>query len=62
MKKNNVLMLLEDKTEDYKDRVALGIKTNYGWKEFTYKGIGLLSRKVASYLMNELNVQRNDNI
>ena len=62
MKKNNVLMLLEDKTEDYKDRVALGIKTNYGWKEFTYKGIGLLSRKVASYLMNTLNVQKNDKI
>ena len=62
MKKNNVLMLLEDKTEDYKDRVALGIKTAFGWKEFTYKGIGLLSRKVASYLMNELNVQKNDKI
>ena len=35
---NNVLLLLEDKTDDYQDRVALGIKTALGWKEFTYKG------------------------
>ena len=62
MRKNNILLLLEDKTDDYADRVALGIKTGYGWNEFTYKGIGLLSRKVASYLINELNVQKNDKI
>lgn len=62
MKRNNILVLLEDKTEEYKDRVALGIKTTYGWREFTYKGIGLLSRKVASYLMNNLNVQKHDKI
>lgn len=61
-RKNNVLLLLEDKTKFYGDRIALGIKTAFGWKEFTYKGIGLLSRKVASYLINELNVQKNDKI
>ena len=27
---NNVLLLLEDKTDDYQDRVALGIKTALG--------------------------------
>ena len=35
---NNVLLLLEDKTDIFSDRVALGIKTALGWKEFTYKG------------------------
>ncbi|MBQ3310738.1 AMP-binding protein [bacterium] len=59
---NNVLLLLEDKTDIYSDRVALGIKTALGWKEFTYKGIGLQSRKLASYLINEVEIQKNDRI
>lgn len=61
-RKNNVLLLLENKTDDYKDRVALGMRTPMGWKEFTYRGVGTLSRRVASYLITELNVQKNDRI
>ena len=59
---NNVLLLLEDKTDIFSDRVALGIKTALGWKEFTYKGIGLLSRKLGSYLINDIGIQKNDRI
>lgn len=61
-RKNNVLLLLEDKTENYSDNVALGIRTALGWKEFTYKGIGLLSRKLACYLINELKIQKGERI
>lgn len=61
-RKNNVLLLLEDKTDVYKDRVALGIKTALGWKEFTYKGIGLLSRKLASYLINDLLLKKGEKL
>ena len=61
-RKNNVLLLLEEKTDVYGDRVALGIRTALGWKEFTYKGLGLLSRKLGSYLINELEVQKNDRV
>lgn len=66
-KKNNgvsshVLKHLEDKTQKFSDRVALGIKTQYAWKEFTYKGIGLLSRKIANYLINNLNLQKGDHV
>lgn len=61
-RKNNVLLLLEDKTDIYKDRVALGIKTALGWKEFTYKGIGLLSRKLAMYLMNDLELKKGEKL
>ena len=59
---NNVLLLLEDKTDIFSDRVAVGIKTALGWKEFTYKGIGLQSRKLASYLINDVEIQKNDRI
>ena len=56
LRSNNILARLEDKTCDFQDRVALGMKNSYGWKEFTYKGLGLLSRKLASYLIDNLNV------
>lgn len=60
--KNNILLLLEDKTNIYQDRIALGIKTALGWKEFTYKGIGLLSRKLASYLINDLSLKKGEKL
>lgn len=61
-KKNNVLLLLEEKTGVYNDRVALGIKTALGWKEFTYKGVGLMSRKLASYLINDLQLKKGEKL
>ncbi|MBP7212385.1 AMP-binding protein [bacterium] len=61
-RKNNVLLLLEDKTKVYGDRVALGIKTALGWKEFSYKGVGLISRKLANYLMNDLDLKKGERL
>lgn len=61
-RKNNILLLLEDKTVDYENRIALGIKTALGWKEFTYKGVGLLSRKLATYLMNDLQLKKGEKL
>src|SRR5574344_645025 len=61
-RKNNVLLLLEDKTAVYGDRVALGTKTALGWREFTYKGLGLISRKLANYLMNDLELKKGERL
>lgn len=61
-RENNILLLLEEKTGIYQDRVALGIKTALGWKEFTYKGIGLLSRKLATYLINDLQLKKGEKL
>lgn len=61
-RKNNILLLLEEKTDIYKDRVALGIKTPLGWKEFTYKGVGLISRKLATYLINDLQLKKGEKL
>lgn len=57
---NNILLLLEKKTDVFQERVALGIKTALGWKEFTYKGIGLLSRKLATYLIEDIQVKKGE--
>lgn len=59
-RENNILTLLEKKTDVFQERIALGIKTSLGWKEFTYKGIGLLSRKLASYLIEDIQVKKGE--
>ncbi|MBP3820242.1 AMP-binding protein [bacterium] len=55
-----ILSHMENKTADYQDRVALGIKGKYGWEEFTYKGIGLLSRKIARYLIEDIGIKKGE--
>ena len=61
-RKNNILLLLEEKTDVFGERIALGIKTALGWKEFTYKGVGLLSRRLATYLINDLQVKKGEKL
>lgn len=56
----NVLSLLEDKTNDYARKTALGMKTSFGWRELTYDGLGLMSRRLASYLINDLGMQKEE--
>lgn len=62
IREKNVLLLLEDRTEDYKNKIALAVRNAFGWKEFTYKGIGILSKKLATHLINTIQVQKEDRI
>lgn len=62
MRSSRILSYLENKTADYENRVALGIKDNYGWKEFTYKGLGLLSRKIAKYLIETIGLKKGERL
>lgn len=55
-----ILSHMENKTADYEDRVALGIKGQYGWEEMTYKGVGLLSRKIARHLIEDIGIKKGD--
>ena len=55
-----ILSHIEDKTADYANRIALGIRGKYGWREFTYQGIGLLSRKLAKYLIETVEVKKGE--
>ena len=58
----NVLSLLEEQTLQYEEKIALAVKNKFGWKEFTYKGLGLLTRKLAYYLINDLEVKKGDRL
>ena len=62
LRSKDVLSLLEDKTCDYESRVALGTKDSFGWKEFTYRGIGQLSRKIARYIIEESDVAKGERV
>ncbi len=62
MKYENVLSLLEEITIKNGEKVSLGMKSKWGWNEFTYKGLGLLSRRLASYLINDLGLERGERL
>ena len=57
---SHILSFLETKTADYADRIAVGMKGLYGWSEMTYKGVGLLSRKIARYLIEDLDIKKGE--
>ena len=62
MKYKNVFSLLEEITIKNNEKTALGIKSKWGWNEFTYKGLGLLSRRLASYLINDLQIPKGEKL
>ena len=60
--KENVLSLLDQNTKLYGERIALGKRNRYGWKELTYKGLGLLTKQFASYLITDLQMQKGEKL
>ncbi len=57
----NVLLFLENKTEELGNRIALGTRSALGWQELTYRGISVLSKRLASYLMS-IGVDKGDKV
>ncbi len=62
MKYENVFSLLEKITILNNEKISLGMKSKWGWNEFTYKGLGLLSRRLASYLINDLQIEKGERL
>lgn len=60
LRNSGILSRLAKRTDDFAERVALGIKGQYGWKEFTYKGISILARRVARYLIEDLDIKKGE--
>lgn len=57
----NVLLFLEQKTSKLANKNALGIKSYLGWRELTFKGLSILSQRLASYLI-ERGIDKGDKI
>mgnify|MGYP002859921932 CR=1 FL=1 len=62
LRNSHILSTLQNKTTDYEERVALGIKGTYGWKEFTYKGLSLLSKKISRYLIEDAEIKKGETL
>ena len=62
MKYENIFTLLEKTTNENQKRVALGMKTMWGWSEFTYKGLGLLASRLGAYLINDLQIPKGEKL
>ena len=62
LRNSRILSLMQDKTTNYGERIALGIKGLYGWREITYKGLSLLAEKTARYLIEDLEFKKGDGI
>ena len=60
--KKNILSFLQERTDKYSDKVALGMKYQYGWKEMTYAGLSTLSRKIAAHLIEDLKLSKGEKI
>ncbi|MBE7706089.1 MAG: hypothetical protein E7Z91_02435 [Cyanobacteria bacterium SIG30] len=58
---NNVLLFLENKTEELENKIALGIKSHLGWQELTFKGVSILSQRLASHLIS-IGIEKGDRI
>ena len=58
LRSSRILSHIENKTAMYEERVALGIKGAFGWREYTYKGLGLMSRKIARYLIDDIEIKK----
>ncbi len=57
----NILKFMEKRTKELENHIALGIRSQLGWSEITYKGLGILSRKLASYLI-DLGIDKGDKV
>lgn len=60
--RKNILSFLQERTEKYADKVALGMKYQYGWKEMTYAGLSILSRKLGAYLIDDLKIEKGERV
>ena len=60
LRNSRILLHMQNKTADYEDRIALGIKSTYGWQELSYRGVGLLARKIARYLIEDADVKKGE--
>ncbi len=60
-KTENLLLFLEHRTSEFANQNALGIKSYLGWRELTFKGLSILSQRLASYLI-EIGIDKGDKV
>lgn len=60
LRSSGILSYIENKTLDYENRIALGVKDKNSWRQLTYGELGLLSRKVGRYLIEDFGLKKGE--
>ena len=60
LRSSGILSYIENKTLDYENRIALGVKDKTAWRQLTYGELGLLSRKVGRYLIEDFGIKKGE--
>ncbi len=43
-------------------KTALGMRSKWGWNEYTYKGLNLMAMRIGAYLINDLKLQKGERL
>lgn len=57
----NTLLFIERKLKKLEGGIALGMKSHLGWRELTFKGLDILSKRLANYLI-EIGIDKGDKL
>ena len=60
LRSSGILSYIENKTLDYENRISLGVKDKNAWRQLTYGELGLLSRKVGRYLIEDFGLKKGE--
>ena len=61
MNYKNVLLFLENRTETLDNKIALGMKNTLGWNELTFRGLSILTKRLASWLISQ-GIEKGDRV
>ena len=62
MKYEHIFTLFEKVANKNSNKVALAMKSKWGWREWTYKGLSLMAQKLGAYLINDLQIEKGERL
>lgn len=62
MKYEHIFTLFENVANKNFNKVALAMKSKWGWRECTYKGLSIMAQKLGAYLINDLQVEKGERL
>ena len=62
MKYEHIFSLFENVANKNSNKVALAMKSKWGWRECTYKGLSLMAQKLGAYLINDLKIEKGERL
>ena len=62
MKYEHIFTLFEKVANKNSNKVALAMKSKWGWRECTYKGLSLMAQKLGAYLINDLQIEKGERL